>query len=236
MKLFHTPIIVNSALSVLSFLMIATPAFAEESVSFRLTEQSSNPSEAICTLQDESSESSLTRQESTFQIYLPFHLIHEVSSGQRDISIDRLISLSQLKVRGRRSIAEVQEAQVSIEIKSKQQKTLATILYQWSPNFQKDLERISKRNPSFTYIDQGDTACILDDTHNSRNRCFFHVESTSNSLNRSLRYIKNHFPKAMSKGLIIEIKYKTHAYVDCTGTDSFSVISNRIATPVLRLD
>jgi len=218
----------------------STNAFAEDKLVFQPVQQETEQTRAICYAKRSRSESELTKQSERFRGYLDPHQLQEVISGRQVIEFNRIMSVANVIVMGNQATAEIQEAEIAIEIKSLQQETMSTILFRWSPQDPTRMEQLSDRLDRLSFIDQGLPECMIQGTRFGSERCLFDAQSEAEELlGKHIEHLgdekQEKSQKSISQGLIIEVIYRSQAYVDCSGRNAQSVVRTYATRPVLSL-
>ncbi len=224
----------------LTLTAISSSVFAQEKVIFQPVEQETEQARAMCYGKRDRSQSETTKQSHRFRGYLDPHQLEGILSERQGIELDRIISASHLIVMGEQSIAEVQEVEIVIEIKSLNEKMLSMILFRWSPRDPERMERLAEYQENLSFVDKGLPECLIEGPRFADDLCIFDVEDEAGELlDKHLGRLGDERreidQKSVSQGVIIDVLYRSQAYVDCSGRNTQSIVRARSTRPILSL-
>lgn len=235
----HTP--VKYFFSILFISVIANAnSFAEDKIVFRSVIEDTELTRAVCDSKRDISDSAISKQKYRYRAYLDPHQLQDVLRHRQKIMLSQLVTAVNAVVYGGDTIAEVQETEIAIEIKSVHGKPLSDIVFRWSNEDSKAWNHLSDVDDRFSFIDQGTPECSVTGPRFTSKRCVFDVESQAEDnlyehLSGLVKGDVEQGKKSLSEGVMIEVLYRTQSYADCMGKRAQAIVKTRAIRPILRL-
>lgn len=217
-----------------------TTALAEDKIVFRPVAEDSESARAVCRASRRVSHSVTTKQNQRFRGFLDPHQLRDVINKRQKLRFSQLVSAANALAFGGEAFAEVQEAEIIIELKSVDGKPISSILFRWSNEDPSAWLRLSESEETLSFVDQGTAECQADGPRFASNTCLFDAENQAEELlHKHLARLSDGrvalAQKSLSQGLMIEVLYRTQSYADCEGVNAQSMVRTRVSTPILRL-
>jgi hypothetical protein len=226
--------------SALIMSLITSTALAEDKIVFRPVSEETEFAQAVCRAKRSVSDSAISKQSQRFRGYLDPHQLRDVINHRRELRISQLVSAANALVFGGDTIAEVQRAEISVEIKSITGKPISEIIFRWSSEDPTAMNRLSDAEERLSFVDQGTASCRTEGPYFSSETCIFDAEAQAEVLlNKHLsRFIAERTEvaqKTLNQGVMIEVLYRTQSYADCAGRNAQAMVRTRASRPILRV-
>ena len=215
-------------------------AFAEDKIVFRPVTEDTEMARAVCRSKRRSSDSMISKQSQRFRGYLDPHQVRDLSRGRQRLEIPQLVSAANAIAFGGDTMAEVQVADISIEIKSISAKPISEIVFRWSRESPRSMTRLSESDERFSFVDQGTPSCRVSGPSFSSETCLFDAAYQAGELlSKHIKRLGDErfeiAQKSMSQGLMIEVVYRSQSYAGCVGRSAQAIVRTRSSHPILKL-
>ena len=219
--------------------LIATSSFhahADDYIRFRQVAHESAPAKVSCMSFREVSKSLTTKYTQSFRAYLNPSQVGNLVSQRQYIDLGGLVTAARVKAYGDQAVASLEKAQIAVQIKTVDHKTLSTSLFQWSEESPSEWLELDKANSTLEFTDQGRTKCSVMSPRNRNKTCYFDAQmNTQNQLERQSMLLAKYHDKYPEQGLIIEVLYRHSIFVDCVGKRSQAIVGGSSSEPTLYL-
>jgi hypothetical protein len=230
---------IKTLFSVLIMSLITSAALAEDKIVFRPVSEETELAQAVCRAK-RSADSAISKQSQRFRGYLDPHQLRDVINHRRELHVSQLVSAANALVFGGDTVAEVQQAEISVEIKSITGKPISEIIFRWSSEDPTAMNRLSDAEERLSFVDQGTASCRTEGPYFSSETCIFDAEAQAEVLlNKHLsRFVAGRTEvaqKILNQGVMIEVLYRTQSYADCAGRNAQAMVRTRASRPILRV-
>jgi len=172
-----------------------------------------------------------------YRAFLSPSQVKRLIKQKQFLEFEGLVSAARIQAYGDQAIAAINKTEISVAIKTVNNRKINTSHFQWGSDGLEALSRASDAYDHFTFHHQGNTDCkVKSSGRSSRQTCYFGAQlNTKSDLDRFTELLAQRYLQNPRSYIVIEVIYRHSVHVDCVGHRSQAIVRGINAKPKLHL-